>query len=45
MKGSAMKDRSRDGRRGERGFALGLAILSLMRQTFLGLVSRRGAWC
>jgi hypothetical protein len=37
MKGSAMKDRSRDGRRGERGFALVLAILSLMLLTFLGL--------
>jgi hypothetical protein len=32
-----MHDRNRDGRRGERGFALVLAILSLMLLTFLGL--------
>jgi hypothetical protein len=32
-----MKDRRPDGRRGERGFALVLAILSLMLLTFLGL--------
>jgi len=32
-----MEDRSLDGRRGERGFALVLAILSLMLLTFLGL--------
>ena len=32
-----MEDRSFDGRRGERGFALVLAILSLMLLTFLGL--------
>ncbi len=32
-----MQDRSFDGRRGERGFALVLAILSLMLLTFLGL--------
>ena len=32
-----MEDRSFEGRRGERGFALVLAILSLMLLTFLGL--------
>jgi hypothetical protein len=37
MKGRAMEDRSFDGRRGEEGFALVLAILSLMLLTFLGL--------
>jgi hypothetical protein len=37
MKKGAMENRSRDGRRGEGGFALVLAILSLMLLTFLGL--------
>ncbi len=37
MRGRAMEHRSVEARRGERGFALVLAILSLMLLTFLGL--------
>ncbi len=37
MRGRAMEDRSFEARHGERGFALVLAILSLMLLTFLGL--------
>jgi type IV pilus assembly PilX-like protein len=37
MRESAMEERSFEGRRGEQGFALVLAILSLMLLTFLGL--------